>query len=874
MAFKGKFCRGVEACSKGEVSNVVHIDYYKRSLVKKDMLYGSMQSAVRALNKCEINRCKNSDEFVQRVFDNDEVCKMLISLSRLPVFSKEFAMALEHNLDLLATAKKLKYFTNLSLGQNSILLQKLAENLQAPVIGMKAQVDRLFSDKKLAGFRLKDYMGAHGFKNAQVYHENEVALEKIDPHSVYPTSIYRNCDGCTLATKDSQTIEAVMSTSITTTIKITNGVLDPASTILSEVYKPLGRCIAIVDDKVEKHYGHLLEKYFTSNGITLVKLVHPGNEINKDIKNVEGILVDMKNHGVARNEPVLIVGGGVISDLGGFATALYHRNTPYVMLCTSIVAGIDAGPSPRTCCDGFGFKNIYGSYHPPVMTLTDRQFWRTLHEGWIRHGIAEIIKMACVKDFHLFELLEKAGPKLIRTKFGTVGSVEDREFQELCDNIVARAMESYVRSEYGNLWETHQCRPHAFGHTWSPGYELPAGMLHGHAVASGMGYGAYLSYKREWISNEQFQRILKLISDMELALWHPIMDNHHLVIASNKKMVAKRGGNLCAPVPKEEIGKCGYINDHSDGDVPSTMNAYKAIVSRMPRGGHGVDVHCHDVGLADPSTIIDSSQTGQTQEVAGPSNVVNSYDEWIHGEQMKRNIGWEKNVNFDIAPDTDKPLEYNHDTLFHDGAESYALAQTTLSSENVQYAAKVTEDEKLFMPCMVGGIESQFLKMQCEISGAKSCLDIGTFTGMSALSMAEGIPHDGKVVTLESSERIAEAALKIIKASSVSEKIELRVGKAVQTMKEMINEGDKFDLIFIDADKENYIEYYELSLKLLGEGGIILADNSLCALLYDQEKDVRSMKLHEFNQYVKNDRRTEQVVLTVREGITLIKPVK
>ena len=85
------------------------------------------------------------------------------------------------------------------------------------------------------------------------------------------------------------------------------------------------------------------------------------------------------------------------------------------MLCTSIVTGIDAGPSPRTCSDGYGFKNLYGAYHPPVLTITDRYFWKTLHEGWIRHGIAEIIKMASVEDLPLFELVEKAGPKLIRT---------------------------------------------------------------------------------------------------------------------------------------------------------------------------------------------------------------------------------------------------------------------------------------------------------------------------------------------------------------------------------------------------------------------------------------------------------------------------
>ena len=164
-------------------------------------------------------------------------------------------------------------------------------------------------------------------------------------------------------------------------------------------------------------------------------------------------------------------------------------------------------------------------------------------------------------------------------------------------------MESYVKSEYGNLWETHQCRPHAFGHTWSPGYELPAGMLHGHAVATCMGYGSYLAYKRNWLNEEQFHRILKCMSDIGLALWHPIMDNHDLVIGANNKAHQKRGGNLCAPVPKSEIGDCGYINDLTNADIPTTMNEYKAFAQKYPNEGLGIDVHCHDVGLEDPSTV-------------------------------------------------------------------------------------------------------------------------------------------------------------------------------------------------------------------------------------------------------------------------------
>ena len=148
------------------------------------------------------------------------------------------------------------------------------------------------------------------------------------------------------------------------------------------------------------------------------------------------------------------------------------------MLNTSIVTGIDAGPSPRTCCDGQGFKNAFGAYHPPVVTLTDRTLWKTMHTGMIRHGIAEIVKMACVENYPLFDLLEQVNPELlVKTKFGTDLSpltknevVDIDEFDSNCERIIGMAMESYVRAEYGNLWETHQLRPHAFGHTWSPGY--------------------------------------------------------------------------------------------------------------------------------------------------------------------------------------------------------------------------------------------------------------------------------------------------------------------------------------------------------------------------------------------------------------------
>jgi len=191
---------------------------------------------------------------------------------------------------------------------------------------------------------------------------------------------------------------------------------------------------------------------------------------------------------------------------------------------------------------------------------------------------------------------------LIHTKFGT-SCPENIEFCRKCDLIVGKAMHSYVRSEYGNLYETHQCRPHAYGHTWSPGYELPAGMLHGHAVATCMGFGGFLAMRCGFITTQQLERIMKLISNFELSLWHPIMNSADRLWGCNTKIIAKRGGHLCAPVPCAEIGSCGYIQELSFKQMETAIQEYRVLCESFPRNGLGVDAHCVDVGLEDPSHV-------------------------------------------------------------------------------------------------------------------------------------------------------------------------------------------------------------------------------------------------------------------------------
>ncbi|MBE9061106.1 sedoheptulose 7-phosphate cyclase [cf. Phormidesmis sp. LEGE 11477] len=501
----------------------------------------------------------------------------------------------------ISACRRLRSCLNFSLGQ---FFMTLAELLYAfdTAIGERwyALANRVLQselkDTKVLSFLLQG-------ERKDFYIDLVGQLTESNPHAIYPTSCFRESAGFVESTADDQTVEAVVSTSTFTTVKIVDNTLNVENLLLRNIYISHGRCVCLIDQNVEQYYGERLEHYFAHHNIPLQKQVHRAMEVDKGIYTVEKMLGEFKQLGVSRNEPVLLVGGGVLADTGGLACALYHRNTPYVMLSTSIVAGVDAGPSPRTCCDGFGYKNLFGAYHPPILSITDRFFFSTLREGWLRHGIIEIIKMAVVKDLELFEYLEAAGPRLISTRFGTIDTQGDDTIDPLSQKILGGAIRSYVAAEYNNLYETHQCRPHAYGHTWSPGFEIEAGLLHGHAVAIGMGFGAYLSYRMSWISEAECHRIMKLISSFGLSLWHDVLNNKETLWASQQKIFQKRGQNLVAPLPKGKIGQCGYLNELSQQTLFQAIDEYASLCASYPRGGWGIEPHCSDVGLEDPSTV-------------------------------------------------------------------------------------------------------------------------------------------------------------------------------------------------------------------------------------------------------------------------------
>ena len=205
--------------------------------------------------------------------------------------------------------------------------------------------------------------------------------------------------------------------------------------------------------------------------------------------------------------------------------------------------------------------------------------------------------------------------------------------------------------------------------------------------------------------------------------------------------------------------------------------------------------------------------------------------------------------------------------LIDEAVEQYAHDHTKPESELFERLREETYARMKNPQMQVGRIEGQFLKMLVRLTGARRVLEIGMFTGYSALMMAEGLPDDGRIVTCDIDPKAEEIARRYFAESPHGHKIEIRMGPALETIATL--EGP-FDMAFIDADKTNYTNYYEAAFARLRPGGLIVADNVLWSGKVLNPEDDDTKAIVEFNRRVQNDPRVENVCLTVRDGMMLI----
>ncbi|MDA9105631.1 class I SAM-dependent methyltransferase [Candidatus Pelagibacter sp.] len=196
---------------------------------------------------------------------------------------------------------------------------------------------------------------------------------------------------------------------------------------------------------------------------------------------------------------------------------------------------------------------------------------------------------------------------------------------------------------------------------------------------------------------------------------------------------------------------------------------------------------------------------------------------------------------------------------------NFSLKLNPIQQEIIDYNNTLGDVKRM----QVATSQCHFLHFIIKISNIKTVLEIGTFTGLSALSIALALPDDGKLVALDKDEGTNKIALDFFKKANQDNKIQTIVKPALDSLDELKN--SKFDMVFIDADKMNYKEYYERSLSLLNKGGLIIVDNVLWhgEVVDEDNLDKFTVNIRDFNTYVANDKRVEQIIVPLGDGMTV-----
>jgi 3-dehydroquinate synthase len=366
-----------------------------------------------------------------------------------------------------------------------------------------------------------------------------------------------------------------------------DGVFEIQNKQLAETYEKFGRCLAVVDANIHRLYGEQMQAYFDYHNIDLTLFPVSIPEPAKTIRTFERIIDAFADFGLVRKEPVLVIGGGLTTDVAGFACSAYRRSSNYIRIPTTLIGLIDASVAIKVAVNHKKLKNRLGAYHASKQVLLDFSFLKTLPIAEIRNGMAELVKIAVVSEAEVFEMLENYGEQLLQTHFGFVDGTP--ELREMGHRLTYKAIQRMLELEVPNLHELDLDRVIAYGHTWSPTVELTPNphLYHGHAVNIDMALSATIAAKRGYISTEDRDRILTVMSQLGLSLDHPVMEAD-LLWEATQSIIQTRDGKLRAAVP-HPIGTCDFINDLTYEELEEALADHKRICADYPRAGEGVD---------------------------------------------------------------------------------------------------------------------------------------------------------------------------------------------------------------------------------------------------------------------------------------------
>ncbi|KAN0063252.1 hypothetical protein ACQY0O_004416 [Thecaphora frezii] len=395
------------------------------------------------------------------------------------------------------------------------------------------------------------------------------------------------------------------------TYSFVDNVFDDKKEDLASYFQKWGRVLVILDENLNEIYGNSIKAYFGAHNIKPTLHVFKGGELHKTMDTMLEFVDAMDSFGLIRKEPVLVVGGGLASDIVGYACASYRRSTNYVRVGTTLIALIDAAISIKVGINHKKLKNRLGAYHAPMHTFLDFDFLKTLPIGQTRNGTAELVKILHCADLHTWKLLVKYGEDLVNTAYGRNATGPGaKELKEAADTICRNAIKLMLDLESPNLHEIGLDRIIANGHGISPTLELAPfpPLRHGHAVCTDMAYCVTLAHHRGFISAEERDEWFGLAGRIGLTVDHPIL-TPKLLLQSVEAIKKTRDGLQRFVVPKP-IGQCTFLNDITEEEFIKVLDIHKSYVKSIGRGdGVGLDAYADagDLG-ADPEQLLREKQ--------------------------------------------------------------------------------------------------------------------------------------------------------------------------------------------------------------------------------------------------------------------------
>lgn len=346
-----------------------------------------------------------------------------------------------------------------------------------------------------------------------------------------------------------------------------SGLFEPGNATLIASGRIEGaRRFVVVDANVARFHGERIQAYFAHYGIKTRIVVFPGGEENKTVERYLETARELDGFPIhRRDEPIIAIGGGVLTDLVGFLASSYRRGIPHIRVPTTLMGYVDAAVGAKTGINFGVSKNRLGSFEPPRQVLLDRHFLETLPRRHILNGVGEIIKLAVIKDRTLFEILEREGAASVR-----------RHFQDEAGTLILdRSITGMLEELEPNLFEDNLARSMDFGHTFSYGLETRHGdrLLHGEAVLLDVLASVLIAARRGLLDEGSVERIFRLVDHLGIAFDAALLDVEGMWQALLDR-VEHRNGEQRVPMP-DALGRCIFVHDVTREEIAAAVESLK-----------------------------------------------------------------------------------------------------------------------------------------------------------------------------------------------------------------------------------------------------------------------------------------------------------